>query len=109
MNRSNGPASAFHARSVTARAVKFRRLACALLAPALVAAVGGCASQSSGSSQGPVSMSIGIAAPTSAPVYIADALGYFKKQGLNVNVKIIPNAYLSIAAGQIQYGLVGVS
>jgi ABC-type nitrate/sulfonate/bicarbonate transport system substrate-binding protein len=54
-------------------------------------------------------MSIGIAAPTSAPVYIADALGYFKKQGLNVNVKIIPNAYLSIAAGQIQYGLVGVS
>jgi NitT/TauT family transport system substrate-binding protein len=91
--------------------VKFRKFACALLAPAFLATVAGCASQGGDStgSTGPVTMSIGIAAPTSAPVYIADALGYFKQQGLNVNVKIIPNAYLSLAAGQIQYGLVGVS
>ncbi len=83
------PHPTFRVRSVTARAVKFRKYACALLAPALLAAVGACASQSSGttqgSSQGPITMSIGIAAPTSAPVYIADALGYFKQQGLNVN------------------------
>jgi NitT/TauT family transport system substrate-binding protein len=54
-------------------------------------------------------MSIAIAAPTSAPIYLADTLGYFKQQGLDVNVKLIPNAYMSLAAGQIQYGLIGVS
>jgi NitT/TauT family transport system substrate-binding protein len=112
MYRRNDPSSARRARFVNVRAVKFRKLASALLAPGLLAVVGACTSPGSGAStgsQGPVTMSIGIAAPTSAPVYIADALGYFKQQGLNVNVKIIPNAYLSLAAGQIQYGLVGVS
>jgi len=54
-------------------------------------------------------VSIGIAAPTSAPIYLADSLGYFEQQGLNVEVKLVPNAYLSLAAGQIQYGLVGIS
>jgi NitT/TauT family transport system substrate-binding protein len=54
-------------------------------------------------------MAITIAAPTSAPVYIAQSLGYFKQQGLNVNVKIIPNADDSIAAGQIQFGDIGVA
>jgi NitT/TauT family transport system substrate-binding protein len=54
-------------------------------------------------------MSITLAAPTSAPVYLAQSLGYFKQQGLNVNIKIIPNSYQSIAAGQIQMGLIGVS
>jgi NitT/TauT family transport system substrate-binding protein len=54
-------------------------------------------------------MSITLAAPTSAPVYLAQSLGYFKQQGLNVNVKIIPNSFQSLAAGQIQFGLIGVS
>jgi NitT/TauT family transport system substrate-binding protein len=112
MYRSNDPAPARRVGFARLRAVKFRKLASALLAPAVAAAVGACTSQGSAGttgSQGPVTMSIGIAAPTSAPVYIADALGYFRQQGLNVSVRIIPNAYLSLAAGQIQYGLVGVS
>jgi NitT/TauT family transport system substrate-binding protein len=86
-------------------------LACAVLAPALLAAVACSSGGSSGGGSDPssVTMSITIAAPTSAPVYIAQSLGYFKQQGLNVNVKIIPNAYESLATGQIQFGLIGVS
>jgi NitT/TauT family transport system substrate-binding protein len=113
MHRSNDP-SFSRVRSVSTRKRKLRTLACALLAPALLAAVAACSSggSSSGSSAGSdpsVTMSITIAAPTSAPVYIAQSLGYFKQQGLNVNVKIIPNAYESLAAGQIQFGDIGVA
>jgi NitT/TauT family transport system substrate-binding protein len=111
MNRSNGASPVHRARYGRPRAVTLRKRAWALLAPAVLA-VAACASQAGGTAgggSGPVTMSIGIAAPTSAPVYLASSLGYFKQQGLNVNVKIIPNAYLSLAAGQIQYGLVGTS
>jgi NitT/TauT family transport system substrate-binding protein len=110
MYRSNGASPIHRARLGRPRAVRFRKRAWALVVPAVLA-VAGCASQggSAGGGSGPVTMSIGIAAPTSAPVYLADSLGYFKQQGLDVNVKIIPNAYLSLAAGQIQYGLVGTS
>jgi NitT/TauT family transport system substrate-binding protein len=111
MYRSNGASPIHRARLGRPRAVRFRKRAWALLAPAVLA-VAACASQGGGTAgggQGPVTMAIGIAAPTSAPVYLADSLGYFKQQGLDVNVKIIPNAYLSLAAGQIQYGLVGTS
>jgi ABC-type nitrate/sulfonate/bicarbonate transport system substrate-binding protein len=96
--------------------VRLRRLACGLAAAALLAAVAACSSssqgstaQSSSSGDASVTLSITIAAPTSAPVYLAESLGYFKQEGLNVNVKIIPNSYESLAAGQIQYGLIGVS
>jgi len=106
MYRSNGP-SFSRVRSVRARKGKLRALACALLAPALLAAVAACSSGGGGPSS--IILSITIAAPTSAPVYIAQSLGYFKQQGLDVNVKIIPNSYESLAAGQIQFGLVGVS
>jgi NitT/TauT family transport system substrate-binding protein len=114
MDQSNGASPARGGRLVNSPKARFRKLACALAAPALVAAVAACSSSGGSTSQGSageasVTMSITIAAPTSAPVYLADSLGYFKQQGLNVNVKIIPNSYQSIAAGQIQYGLVGVA
>jgi NitT/TauT family transport system substrate-binding protein len=113
MYRSNGASPTHRASLVKLRALKFRKSGWALLGPALLATAVACASQGGSgqgaSSQQPITMSIGLAAPTSAPVYIADARGYFKQQGLNVNVKIVPNAYMSLAAGQIQYGLVGVS
>jgi NitT/TauT family transport system substrate-binding protein len=110
MNQSNGAPPARGRQAASPRA-RFRKLACALAAPALVAAVAACSS-AQGSSDGgdsSVTMSITIAAPTSAPVYLADSLGYFKQQGLNVDVKIIPDSYESIATSQIQYGLIGVS
>jgi NitT/TauT family transport system substrate-binding protein len=91
------------------RAVTFKRYVGALLLPVCLVTAA-CTSSSAGTSaQDTIVFSIGIAAPTSAPVYLADSLGYFKQQGLNVDVKIVPNAYLSLAAGQIQYGLVTVS
>jgi NitT/TauT family transport system substrate-binding protein len=112
MYRSNDPSSG-RVGSVGTRKRKLRTLGCALLAPTLLAAVAACSSSgsASGGSSDPtsVTMAITIAAPTSAPVYIAQSLGYFKQQGLNVNVKIIPNADDSIAAGQIQFGDIGVA
>jgi NitT/TauT family transport system substrate-binding protein len=91
------------------RAVTFRRYVSALLLLVCLATAA-CSTASAGANtQDNIVFSIGIAAPTSAPVYLADSLGYFKQQGLNVDVKLVPNAYLSLAAGQIQYGLVSVS
>jgi NitT/TauT family transport system substrate-binding protein len=113
MYRDNGASSTHRVSLVKLRAVKFRKFACTLLAPALLAAAAACASQGGNGNgaggQSPITMAVQIAAPTSAPVYVADALGYFKQQGLNVNVETLSNDYLSIAAGQIPYGLVGVS
>jgi NitT/TauT family transport system substrate-binding protein len=115
MDQSNGASPTRGGRVANSPKARFRKLAAALAAPALVVAVAACSSSPGGSaSQGnggdaSITMSVTIAAPTSAPVYLAQSLGYFKQQGLNVNVKIIPNSYESIAAGQIQYGLVGVS
>jgi ABC-type nitrate/sulfonate/bicarbonate transport system substrate-binding protein len=114
MHRSNDP-SFSRVRSVSTRKRKLSTLACALLAPTLLAAVAACSSggssagSSGGSDPSSVTLSITIAAPTSAPVYIAQSLGYFKQQGLNVNVKIIPDAYESLATGQIQFGDIGVA
>jgi ABC-type nitrate/sulfonate/bicarbonate transport system substrate-binding protein len=87
------------------------RRACAILVPALLAAVSACASQGGDSTgvQGPITVAVQIAAPTSAPVYLADSLGYFKQQGIDVNIEISSDDYLSVAAGQIPYGLVGTS
>jgi NitT/TauT family transport system substrate-binding protein len=111
MYRSNGASPTRSVKVARLRAATFRRCASALLLSICLAAAGACASPNGKNSGGrqKIIISIGIAAPTSAPVYLADTLNYFKKQGLNVQVKIIPNAYMSLAAGQIQYGLVGVS
>jgi NitT/TauT family transport system substrate-binding protein len=93
------------------RAATFRKRAGVLLLLPVVLVATACNSPSegAGAAQQKIVVSIGIAAPTSAPVYLADSLGYFKEQGLNAEIKIIPNAYLSLAAGQIQYGLIGIS
>jgi len=114
MDQSNGASPTRDGRVVNSPKARFRKLAGALAASALAVAVAACSSSSGGStSQGggdaSITMSITIAAPTSAPVDLAQSLGYFKQQGLAVNVKIIPNSYQSIAVGQIQFGLVGVS
>lgn len=110
MDQSNGASPARGGRLVNSPKARFRKFACALAASALLASVAACSS-SGGSSGGDASitMSITLAAPNSAPVYLAQSLGYFKQEGLNVNVKIIPNSYQSIAAGQIQFGLIGTT
>jgi len=56
-----------------------------------------------------VLVSVSIAAPSAGPVYLANALGYFKDEGLNVEVKEIANASLQIATGQVKYGLVNTT
>lgn len=115
MDQGNGAASPSGTMPFTSRKVRFVRRASALLAPALLAAVAACSSSGSSSASGAASgdtaitLSITLAAPTSAPVYLAQSLGYFKQEGLNVNVSIIPNSYQSLAAAQIQFGLIGVS
>lgn len=110
MDQSNGASPGRAAGPVISRIVRFRRLACALAAPALLASVAACSSSGGGSGgDASITMSITLAAPTSAPVYLAQSLGYFKQEGLNVNVKIIPNSYQSLAAGQIQFGLIGIT
>lgn len=113
MDQSNGASPARDGRLANPRKARLSKIACALAASALIAGVAACSSSSSGSgatgSSQSVTLALTIAAPTSAPVYIAQTRGYFKQQGLNVNVKIIPDAYESLAAGQIQFGLIGVS
>ena len=114
MDQSNGASPARGGRLVNSPKARFRKLACALLAPALLAGVAACSSGGGSDSSGggdptSVTLALTIAAPTSAPVYVAQSLGYFKKQGLDVNVKIIPDAYESLATGQIQFGSIGVS
>jgi ABC-type nitrate/sulfonate/bicarbonate transport system substrate-binding protein len=113
MDQSKGASPARGGGLVNPPKARFRKLACALLAPALLAAVAACSSgggsDSSGGGDPSITLALTIAAPTSAPVYIAQSLGYFKQQGLNVNVKIIPDAYESLATGQIQFGDIGVA
>jgi ABC-type nitrate/sulfonate/bicarbonate transport system substrate-binding protein len=113
MDQSNGASPARGGRLVNSPKARFRKLACALLAPTLLAAVAACSSgggsDASGGGDPSITLALTIAAPTSAPVYIAQSLGYFKQQGLKVNVKIIPDAYESLATGQIQFGSIGVS
>ncbi len=58
---------------------------------------------------GQVTIAIQVAAPPSAPVYLADSLGYFKKQGLDVKISIVANNSLQLATGQLHYGIVGTT
>ncbi|HEY6788584.1 MAG TPA: ABC transporter substrate-binding protein [Trebonia sp.] len=109
MDQSNGASPARGGRPVNIPKARFRKLACALLAPALLAALAACSSGGGGGGSSSVTLALTIAAPTSAPAYIAQSLGYFKQQGLNVKVKITPDANESLATGQIQFGLIGVA
>jgi ABC-type nitrate/sulfonate/bicarbonate transport system substrate-binding protein len=60
-------------------------------------------------STGQVTIAIQVAAPPSASVYLADSLGYFKQQGLDVKISIVANNSLQLATGQLHYGIVGTS
>jgi NitT/TauT family transport system substrate-binding protein len=73
----------------------------------LAATTSGCAA--SGADTGPIIVSVSVAAPANAPVFLADELGYFRKQGLNVEVKTVANASLQIATGKVPYGAVNTS
>jgi NitT/TauT family transport system substrate-binding protein len=74
----------------------------------LAVAVAGCSADTTGAG-GTITVSVSVAAPANAPIFLADALGYFKAQGLNVQVKTIANASLQLATGKIQYGAVNTS
>src|SRR5882757_10885641 len=80
------------------------------LAALVVTAASACGSGNAAVGEGEtVLVSVSIAAPSAGPVYLANALGYFKDEGLNVQVKEIANASLQIATGQVKYGLVNTS
>lgn len=78
-------------------------------AAVLAATVGGCSTGASAGDGGPIIVSVSIAAPANAPIFLADELGYFKNLGLDVEVKTIANASLQLATGEIQYGAVNTS
>jgi len=63
----------------------------------------------SGSDSSKITIAVQVAAPPSASVYLADDLGYFKKQGLDVNIQIVANNALQIATGQFKYGVLGTT
>jgi NitT/TauT family transport system substrate-binding protein len=107
MHRSDSASPAHRAGFVKVRAVRFRKSACALVVPALLVSAAACASQGGNGNGGEQSVTIAasVAAVSSGPIFLADALGYFKQQGLDVNVKTSSISILdNIAAGQIQYG-----
>jgi NitT/TauT family transport system substrate-binding protein len=86
-----------------------RRVRVVLVALA-VGAASACSSGSATVGEGePILVSVSIAAPSAAPIYLADRLGYFKDEGLNVEVREIANASLQIATGQVQYGAVNTN
>jgi NitT/TauT family transport system substrate-binding protein len=101
MNRSD---AASENRRFTGRRV---RVVAAALA---VAAASACGSGSAAVAEGdPILVSVSIAAPSAAPIFLADTLGYFKEEGLNVEVREIANASLQVATGQVQYGAVNTN
>jgi ABC-type nitrate/sulfonate/bicarbonate transport system substrate-binding protein len=63
----------------------------------------------SGSSSSKITIAVQVAAPPSASVYLADDLGYFTQQGLDVKVQIVANNALQLATGQFKYGVVGTT
>jgi ABC-type nitrate/sulfonate/bicarbonate transport system substrate-binding protein len=69
----------------------------------------GSTSSGGGSGRSKVTIAVQVAAPPSASVYLADDLGYFKKQGLDVKVQIVANNALQIATGQFKYGVLGTT
>lgn len=103
MNNRSSVASS-KALSGTAR----RRLGGITAAIALTAAAG-CAGNTNPGAGEQITVSVSIAAPANAPIFLADELGYFEDEGLDVKVQIIANASLQIAAGKVQYGAVNTS
>jgi NitT/TauT family transport system substrate-binding protein len=92
------------------RAPRLGRRVRVVLAALAVAAASACGSGGAAVGDGePILVSVSIAAPSSAPIFLADTLGYFRDEGLNVQVKEIANASLQVATGQVQYGQVNTN
>ncbi|MFD6517665.1 ABC transporter substrate-binding protein [Rhodococcus sp. NPDC060176] len=70
----------------------------------IVLAVTTTACSGGSSKQDHVTASFSIAAPASAPLLLAEEMGYFSDQGLTVELKEIANASLQIAADNIDMG-----
>ena len=85
------------------------RAAASVAVLALSAAVGCSTGANSPGAGGTIIMSVAVAAPANAPIFLADELGYFKDEGLNVKVQTIANASLQLATGKIQYGAVNTT
>ncbi|WP_210589156.1 ABC transporter substrate-binding protein [Streptomyces sp. GESEQ-35] len=102
MHRSNGASSSL--RTYAPR----RRTGGIAVVVGLTAAVGCSASAAPGAGEA-ITVSVSIAAPANAPIFLADELGYFKDEGLDVKVETIANASLQIATGKVQYGAVNTS
>lgn len=77
----------------------------------MMAACSSSGSPASGDAPGSskITIAVQVAAPPSASVYLADELGYFKKQGLDVKVQIVPNSAQQLATGQFKYGVLGTT
>ncbi|MFB7495732.1 ABC transporter substrate-binding protein [Streptomyces sp. NPDC056161] len=102
MYRSNG------ASPTAPTGIRARRAGGMATAIALTAAAGCSASAAPGKGEA-ITISVSIAAPANAPVFLADELGYFKDEGLDVKLQTIANASLQIATGKVQFGAVNTS
>jgi NitT/TauT family transport system substrate-binding protein len=93
------------------RAPRLGRRVRVVLAALAVAAASACGSSGSAAvAEGePILVSVSIAAPSAAPVFLADTLNYFEEEGLNVEVREIANASLQVATGQVQFGQVNTN
>ncbi|MET8829723.1 ABC transporter substrate-binding protein [Streptomyces sp. NPDC004610] len=77
-----------------------------ILTTAAALTTAGCAATGA---EDPIIVSVSIAAPANAPIFLADEMGYFKDEGLDVKVETIANASLQIATGKVQFGAVNTS
>ncbi|HYH22412.1 MAG TPA: ABC transporter substrate-binding protein [Azospirillum sp.] len=85
---------------------------------ALLAAIGGAmlaaaSGPASALAQGLEKTSVGVLAlSSSAPIYIAKAKGYFEKEGLDAELKILTSAQqvpVAVASGDVDFGITGLT
>ncbi|MFE4669008.1 ABC transporter substrate-binding protein [Streptomyces sp. NPDC056716] len=102
MHRSNGA-------SPRPRATALRRRTAVIATAVSLTAVAGCGGNASPGANDKIIVSVSIAAPANAPIFLADEMGFFKDEGLDVTVETIANASLQIATGKVQFGAVNTS
>ncbi|HYD71048.1 ABC transporter substrate-binding protein [Azospirillum sp.] len=82
---------------------------------AVLAAIGGAVLAAAGPAlaQGLEKTSVGVLAlSSSAPIYIAKAKGYFEKEGLDAELKILTSAQqvpVAVASGDVDFGVTGLT
>ncbi|WP_405791616.1 ABC transporter substrate-binding protein [Streptomyces sp. NBC_01506] len=86
-----------------------RRVGAVVAVLALSAAVGCSANGATPGAGDTLTISVSVAAPANAPIFLADELGYFEDEGLDVKVQTVANASMQLATGKIQYGAVNTS